>query len=166
MTDWSAVEDAVSRAGEGVTVGVSVLGPDGSRWAHNGSRKFRAASTVKVPLMVEIFRQIERGERTLDEVHALKNDARSKGSGVLLHMHEGLDLTLRDLIYLMISISDNTATNMLIRLATMDAVNKLMPELGPETGRDSVTFATSGRLSIRKIASSGSGLKVCSFGSQ
>lgn len=126
--DWSLVEDAVGSVSTGITVGVSILAPDGSRWSHNGSRKFHAASTVKVPLMVEIYRQVERGERSLDEIHVLRDKAR--GSGVLLHMHEGLEVTLRDLVYLMISISDNTATNMLIRLATMDAVNQLMPELG------------------------------------
>lgn len=130
MTEWSGVEEAVSRAGEGVTVGVSMLGPDGDRWSHNGDQKFRAASTVKVPLMVEIYRKIERGECALDDIHVLQADEKSKGSGVLRYMHDGLELTLNDLIYLMISISDNTATNKLIRLATMEAVNRIMPELG------------------------------------
>ena len=49
---------------------------------------------------------------------------------MLLHLHAGLELTLNDLIYLMISISDNTATNLLIRLAGMEEVNRTMRELG------------------------------------
>jgi beta-lactamase class A len=128
--DWSNVESAVKSAEQGGVIGVSVIGPDGSRWSHNGDRKFRAASTVKIPLMIEIFRQIDRGERTLDDMHVLRAGEKAMGSGVLLHMHDDIEITLRDLIYLMISISDNTATNVLIDYATMPAVNKTIGELG------------------------------------
>ena len=128
--DWSLVEQAVGSAGQNGTLGVSILGPDGSAWSHNGDRKVRAASTVKIPLMIEIFRQIDRGERSLDDLHHLLPEDKAIGSGVLLHMHDGIDVTLQDLIYLMISISDNTATNILIRYAGMDAVNATIAELG------------------------------------
>jgi beta-lactamase class A len=49
---------------------------------------------------------------------------------VLLHLHAGLELTLADLVYLMISISDNTATNVLIELAGMENINRTMRDLG------------------------------------
>jgi len=136
---WTNVEAAVKDADTYGTVGVSVIGPDGSRWSQNGDRKFRAASIVKIPLMIEVYRRIERGETSLDDVHALQAEEKAPGSGVMLHLHNGVELTINDLIYLMISISDNTATNLLIRLAGMDAVNATMRELemtGSNLGRE------------------------------
>jgi beta-lactamase class A len=108
---------------------VCVVAPNGERWSHRGDHKIGAASTVKIPLMVEIFRSIERGERALDDRHILRDEDIARGSGVLLHLHLGIEVTLADLLYLMISISDNTATNMLIRMAGMDAVNRTMRAL-------------------------------------
>ncbi len=130
MTNWSQVEDAVSKAESLGGVGVSIIAPDGSRWEHNGQRKFRAASTMKIPLMIEIYRQVDRGERSLEDIIPLKPEDKAIGSGVLLHLHDGIELTLRDLVYLTMSISDNTSTNMLIRMATMNAVNETMRDLG------------------------------------
>lgn len=127
---WTNLEATFEKYGQHGTVGVSVHGPNGETWSQNGDRKFRAASTVKIPLMIEIFRQIDRGERTLDDPHVLLAGDKAAGSGVLLHMHDNIELTLRDVIYLMISISDNTATNILIRYAGMDAVNATIAELG------------------------------------
>lgn len=129
-TDWSELEAAVRRAEERGVVGVSVVGPDGARWGHNGNRAFRAASTVKIPLMVEVFRGVERGDWALDDRHVVTAADKANGSGVLPHLHDGIGVTLGDLLYLMISVSDNTATNLLIRLAGMDAVNATMRELG------------------------------------
>ena len=129
---WEPVQELVStiEQASGGTVGIAVAAPDGSRWSHNGRRQFKAASTVKIPLMIEVYRQVDRGERTLDERHVLAAEDKAVGSGVLLHLHDGIELTLEDLVYLTISISDNTSTNMLIDLAGMDAVNTTMHELG------------------------------------
>jgi beta-lactamase class A len=126
------VEAAVQDAGKHGVLGVSVIGPDSSRWSHNGDRKFRAASIVKIPLMVEVFRRVESGDVLLDDIHTLKAEEKAPGSGVMLHLHDGVQLTINDLVYLMISISDNTATNLLIRLAGMDAVNATIRDLGME----------------------------------
>ncbi|MGI8688038.1 MAG: serine hydrolase [Thermomicrobiales bacterium] len=130
MTNWSMVEEVVAEASESGTVGVSLIGPDGARWSHHGDRKFGAASTVKIPIMVEIFRQIDAGKRSLDDRHVTSEADMTPGSGVLLNLHQGIELTLNDLIYLMISISDNMATNILIRMAGMDAVNRTMRDIG------------------------------------
>ena len=129
---WTNLAAAVEDAERYGTVGVSVVGPDGSAWSHNGTRKFKAASTVKIPLMIEVFRRVDAGEASLDDVHVLKAEEKAPGSGVMLNLHDGIELTLNDLIYLMISISDNTATNLLIRMVGMEAVNKTMQALGME----------------------------------
>lgn len=68
----------------------------------------------------------------------LRDEGHAAGSGVLLHLPPGQELALHDLVSLMISISDNTATNVLIDLAGMDAVAATMASLG-------VTRSTLGR---------------------
>lgn len=129
--DWTEVERIVTAAeAGGGTVGVCLIGPNGETYHHNGERKFRAASTVKIPIMIELYRQIEQGQHTLDEPYVLIDADRTPGSGVILHLHTGLQLTVNDLLYLMISISDNSATNILIDLVGMDRVNAVMRELG------------------------------------
>jgi len=129
-TNWTAVEDAVAEASALGTVGVAIEGPGTARWSHHGDRTFGAASTVKIPIMIEIFRQIDVGTRSLDDPYTVTAEDHTPGSGVLLHLHTGIELTLNDLIYLMISISDNMATNILIRMAGMDAVNRTMADIG------------------------------------
>jgi len=130
-TDWSAVERIIAEAeAGGGSVGVTLVGPNGDTFAHNADRKYGAASTVKIPLMVEIFRQIDRGERSLDDPYTLVDEDRAAGSGVILELHTGITLTLNDLVYLMMAISDNTATNILIDYAGMDNVTATMRELG------------------------------------
>lgn len=128
--DWSAVDKAVTDARRHGTVGVSIIAPNGERWSHNGQQTFPAASTVKIGIMVEIYRKIDRGELALSDTHPLMAEKEWMGSGVLRHMHAGLELTVGDLLYLMMSISDNVATNMLIGLAGMDAINATMKDLG------------------------------------
>jgi beta-lactamase class A len=130
QTNWMMVAEAVAAASEQGTVGVSILGPTGETWSHHGDRKFGAASTVKIPIMAEIFRQIDAGERALSDIHVYSEVDRTQGSGVMLHLHTGMEFTLNDLIYLMISISDNIATNILIRMAGMENVNRTMERLG------------------------------------
>jgi beta-lactamase class A len=130
--NWSAVEQAVEGANEQATVGVSMIGPGGETWEQSGDELFPAASTVKIGIMVEIYRKIDRGELALDDVHTLSRSEKAPGSGVLSKMHSGLQLTLGDLLYLMMSISDNTATNILIDYAEMGAVNATMREIGME----------------------------------
>jgi beta-lactamase class A len=128
---WDEVERLIHAAeqSDGM-VGVTLTSSSGERFAHRGNRRFRAASTVKVPVMVELFRQVERGEQSLTNSYGLREDDRAPGSGVLLHLHAGLELTVEDLVYLMISISDNTATNVLIKLVGMDNINRTMRDLG------------------------------------
>ena len=128
--DWSTLERTVAAAEERGVVGVSLSGPRDARWSHNGGRAFRAASTVKIPLMIEVMRGVNRGDWALSDRQSVNADDKARGSGVLTHLHDGLEVTLADLLYLTISISDNTATNLLIRRVGMPAVNATMRELG------------------------------------
>lgn len=94
---------------------------------------FPSASVIKVPMLVEIMFQRDEGRLSLDEMFTLRESNKVEGSGVLRDLHEGLEVTLRDLAALMIIVSDNTATNMIIDRIGTDAVSDRMRVLGLKT---------------------------------
>lgn len=138
---WGRVEEVVAEAGAHGTVGVSLIGPDGATWQHHGDRLFHPASTLKIPVMVEIYRKIDAGELSLDEPWTLTDEVRVMGSGVLNHMRAGATVALEDLIYLMISISDNLATDVLITMAGLDAIARAMSDLGMKRSKIGATIS-------------------------
>ncbi|MDH7481163.1 MAG: class A beta-lactamase-related serine hydrolase [Armatimonadota bacterium] len=105
---------------------------DGLEFFFNEHEVFPSASVIKVPIIVELFWQRDEGRVSLDETVILKDEDKVEGSGILKELHEGLELTLRDLATLMIVISDNTATNLLIDRLGNDVVNSRMRSLGLE----------------------------------
>ena len=88
------------------------------------------ASVVKIPVMVEVFAHLEDGRFALDDRWPLDHRDKALGSGVLTALDDGLALTVRDLLTLMIVISDNTATDVLLRRVGTDAVTGRMRALG------------------------------------
>jgi beta-lactamase class A len=129
--DWSAVEALAHDAEDtGGVVGVAIHGAEGELFSRQGDRRFRAASTIKVPIMIEAYREIERGALALDDRYSLRDEDRIPGSGVLSHLHEGLELTFADLLSLMIAVSDNTATNLVLDQIGLETVNATMQSLG------------------------------------
>ncbi|MDI6827975.1 MAG: class A beta-lactamase-related serine hydrolase [Armatimonadota bacterium] len=105
---------------------------DGAEFLHNEHEVFPSASVIKVPIIVEIFWQRDEGRLSLDEKIILRDKDKVQGSGILKELHEGLELTLGDLAVLMIVLSDNTATNILIDRIGADAVTSRMRSLGLE----------------------------------
>ena len=92
------------------------------------------ASTIKVPILVELFRQVEAGRISLDTPLTSTADNFAPGSGVLRDLSLGITLRAEDVATLMIVVSDNTATNMLIDALGLHAINATMAEFGcPET---------------------------------
>ncbi|BAS28850.1 serine hydrolase [Limnochorda pilosa] len=84
---------------------------------------FPAASVIKLPILVEAFRQAEEGRLDLARRVPLRTEDQVGGSGVLKELEPGLEPTLRDLLTLMIVVSDNTATNMVMERVGIEAVN-------------------------------------------
>ncbi len=94
--DWPALVAALAVAERaGGTIGIAARGPQGQRFAWHGARRFRTASTVRVPLMVELLRGVDRGLFTLDESHTFTDADKVPGSGVLLALHTGPTLRAR-----------------------------------------------------------------------
>ncbi|MGD0050260.1 MAG: serine hydrolase [Vulcanimicrobiaceae bacterium] len=89
-----------------------------------------AASTIKIPVMVEVFRQLELGRFDLNRTVHLENTDRDSGWGDLCDMPAGSGYSVSNLLALMIDKSDNTATNMLIRLVGRQHINATMAHLG------------------------------------
>ena len=89
-----------------------------------------AASTIKVPLLVELYRQVDAGEIDLERRVELSDQIRAPGSGVLKELATGLQPTVRDLALLMIIISDNTATDYLYHLVGPRRLDETMRRLG------------------------------------
>lgn len=96
----------------------------------NGDLVFPQGSAIKIAVLLELYRQAGAGDLALsDRVPVREGDA-AGGSGVLQHFGDGTSsLSLRDLAILMIVLSDNTATNLLIDRVGMDRVNRLMEAL-------------------------------------
>lgn len=97
---------------------------------HNENKPMIAASVIKIPIMVEAFRQFEAGLLSPDAIHVLREEEKMPSCGALNRMHAGLEVSLRDLVELMIVLSDNTATNILIDLLGIENVNATMQSYG------------------------------------
>ncbi len=91
----------------------------------NADVLFPTASVIKVAILAEMFAQVEEGRLKLDERLVMQASDLAGGSGVLGELLPGLQPTLTDLATLMVVLSDNTATNMLIdRVGGVEAVNR------------------------------------------
>ena len=102
----------------------------GATFELRGDEPVRTASTIKLALMVEAFAEVSEGRAKWSEPQVLRESDKVYGSGVLREFSSGVWLPLRDLVHLMIVVSDNTATNLLIDRFTADAVNARMERLG------------------------------------
>jgi len=127
-------QQIVHRAAEcGGTVSVAVRNiADAGSISINDDLVVSSASIIKVPMLVEAMRQVRDGELSFEQEFTLADGDRVRGSGVMRYLHTGTRLTLKDLLWLMIVVSDNTATNILIDVLGIDKVNSTMRAMGFE----------------------------------
>jgi beta-lactamase class A len=102
----------------------------GAVYSLRGDEPVRTASTIKVAIMVEAFARVAEGRAAWTEELTLTKEKKTSGAGVLKDLSDGLRLTLRDAVTLMIIVSDNTATNLALDYLSADAVNRRMQSLG------------------------------------
>lgn len=128
-----AARIAAIASGFSGTLGVAAANlTTGEQFGFQESLSFYPASTIKLPLLYTLHKGALEGRWSLDDRLTLNGANMVEGSGVLLDLTPGLELRVRDVATLMITISDNTATNMLIDLVTPEAVNAAMADLGIE----------------------------------
>lgn len=104
----------------------------GNVFSFRETERMTAASVIKLTIMAELFRQLEEGELDGDQLIEIKDADRVPICGVLTFMHTGLVVTPLDLCWLMITISDNMATNMLIDLLGREKIQANNRALGLE----------------------------------
>jgi beta-lactamase class A len=110
----------------------------------------RTASTIKLPILLAVFDAVARSEARWEERLTVSAAEKVSGSGILgIEISDGVALPLRDLANLMMVVSDNTATNMLLERFTADAVNAYLDRIGIKTTR-----------SMRKVRGDGTQLKA------
>jgi beta-lactamase class A len=110
--------------------------------------KVRTASTIKLPILCALFDLVAAGKVRWDEKLTLHDADKISGSGVLHELSDGTQLTVRDVAHVMIVVSDNTATNLILDRITADAVNDYLDRIGLKTTR-----------SLRKVRGDGNDLK-------
>ena len=102
----------------------------------NPDRQMETMSTIKIPLMVEVFEQIKAGKFTLTDKYTFVQADSQPGTGTIQRLDPGAVMTIKDLITMMIIVSDNTATEVLYRMVGgPDAVNARMDAMGLKNTR-------------------------------
>ena len=99
----------------------------------NARKSMPAASTIKLPVMVAVFEQLATGRFDLNRRVTLEAQDKDAGSGDLCDLPDGSTYSVSELLDKMIDVSDNTATNMLIRLVGRRQINLEMARLGLAT---------------------------------
>ncbi len=146
-SDTSQLQDQLRRiiASSGAEVAVAYRTLDGkSELLLDPDKPFHAASTMKVPVMIELFRQVQAGALSLDESLPIRNQFRSivDGSPYTLSVGDdsdsevyaavGKSLTLGKLCELMITVSSNFAANLLIERLGVDNIRRTVTSLGAD----------------------------------
>jgi beta-lactamase class A len=122
--------DSIADAHHGI-IGYSIIDIDNNvRMSRRGDETFPTASLIKVPILVTVYDLVAKGQLSLsDPLTVLKID-QVGGSGVLQYMHNGMVLSVEDAAWLMITLSDNTATNLLLDRIIIRRVWAKMDSLG------------------------------------
>ncbi|MBV8812060.1 MAG: serine hydrolase [Acidobacteriaceae bacterium] len=102
----------------------------GTTYEISGDEPVRTASTIKLPIMVACYWEVKDGKLDLSEPLTLAEGEKVSGSGILQDLTAGDRFPIRDLIDLMIVLSDNTATNTILNRVPGNTVNARMAQLG------------------------------------
>ena len=123
------LEKLTGSCGGALALYVKTLGT-GEVVARDADAIFPTASCIKVFILLELMRRVAAGEFALQQTIPVLPEQQVGGSGVLKDLTAGTMLPLRDVATLMIVLSDNTATNMLIDLLSLAAINATIRSLG------------------------------------
>ena len=103
----------------------------GERFALNEDVSYPQASAIKIAILMEVYKQAHEGKFKLTDLRRIEKKDKTGGSGVIIELGDGtVQLSLHDLCVLMILLSDNTATNLLLDLVGMENINRTLESLG------------------------------------
>jgi beta-lactamase class A len=120
----------------------------GAEFGLRPDERVRTASTIKLPILCALFDLVGAGKVRWDEKLTLREADKISGSGVLHEFFDGTQLAVRDVAHVMIVVSDNTATNLILDRITADAVNDYLDRIGLRSTR-----------ALRKVRGDGADLK-------
>lgn len=129
----AAIESQIAAVADEVEGIIGVYARDlasGTAVAHNADTIFPTASVMKVPILWELYRQVEVGLIDLAARQTLGSEHHVPGSGVLQDLDLGLAPTLHDLATLMITVSDNAATDLVLERIGLDSLAATLRDLG------------------------------------
>jgi len=129
MSLQEQIEAAIAASGAHMGVAMRHL-TRGDEIMISADDSFPMCSVLKIPVLVEAFRQMAEGRFTLDDRWPLTTAEKNLPSGILVFLDDGLMPTVRDLLTLMIIISDNTATDMVIHRLGLESIHQTMQDLG------------------------------------
>ena len=139
QTPIQRLQAAIERTTKSVnaTWGIYVKSLDtGEEIAIDADRQMETMSTIKIPLMIECFEQIKAGKFKLSDKYTFVQADSQPGTGTIQRLDPGAVMTVKDLITMMIVVSDNTATEVLYRMVGgPDTVNARMEKLGLQKTR-------------------------------
>ena len=151
--------DSIASAHRGV-VGYAVRDIDGgARLSRRGDENFPTASLIKVPVLVTVYDLVAQGRLSLDDKLTVLKIDKVPGSGQLQFLHDGAVITVHDAAWLMTTISDNTATNLLLDRIIIRRVWEKMEALGLQNTKvHSKTFLRSASVAPDSSAKYGLGV--------
>ena len=112
----------------------------GEKHEYASSQRYPTASVCKITVMAELFRQDAEGILSLDDRKRLEDRYSTHGSGRLKLMQDEPEITLRDYCRMMITISDNMATDLLMETVGISNINAFLDRMGYLNTRTSVTM--------------------------
>jgi len=131
---WQKLEANISDVDHGLdgVLGVAILDlSSGQKFLLHGDDVFPQASSIKVAVLAELYRQSQAGKLKLTDLYTVQATDLVPDSTIMGGLTPGVTrITLRDLATMMIAVSDNSATNVLIDRVGMENVNALMDSLG------------------------------------
>ncbi len=131
---WQKLEATISETDRNLdgVLGVAILDlSTGQKYFFHADEVLPTASTIKIAILAEFYRQVQQGKLKFTDLYILQQADLVGGSGIAEALTPGVTrLTLRDVAALMISVSDNSATNIIIDRVGMENVNALLDSLG------------------------------------
>jgi len=103
---------------------------DGNIISVNGDVEFPIASTIKIPILLQLLVLDEKGELDINELIDITPEMIYPGSGIISYLEGPVRLSILDIAILMIIVSDNTSTNLCIDYAGIDKTNDMLRSLG------------------------------------
>jgi beta-lactamase class A len=136
----ASIEERIQKSGADVGVAFQTLNGR-TAWSFHAEDTFHAASTMKIPVMIELFHQVQQGKLKLDDSLPIKNEFHSLADGSIftldpkddsetdLYQAMGQTRTLSQLCELMITVSSNFATNLLIQKVGVENIRATVHSL-------------------------------------